>query len=92
MSEPLASRATMMTDAEISALLEQAADRGARLALERLGLHDNEAGNDIRDLRILIDGWREAKTTIAKVVVQWFTVGILGLLTINTALSLWGKK
>ena len=87
-----APRTTAMSDAEISALLEQAADRGARLALERLGLHDTEAGNDIRDLRILIDGWREVKTTIAKAVLQWFTIGVLGLLTLGMWMQFGGKK
>jgi hypothetical protein len=64
--------------ADIDALLEQAAERGARRALERLGLHDDDAGKDIRDLRTLIDGWRTAKKTVVTTVVQWLTIGLLG--------------
>ena len=63
---------------DIDALLEQAAERGARRALERLGLHDDDAGKDIRDLRTLIDGWRTAKKTVVTTVVQWLTIGLLG--------------
>jgi len=92
MADTPASRTALMSDTELTAMLEEAADRGASRALERLGLHDTEAGNDIRDLRILIDGWREAKTTIAKAVLQWFTIGVLGLLTLGMWMQLGGKK
>lgn len=77
-----------MDEKQLDLLLEQAAERGARRALERLGLHDDEAGKDIHDLRTLIDSWRDAKRTVAKAFIQWFTVGLLGLLTIGTIMQL----
>jgi hypothetical protein len=67
-----------MDATELDTLLERAAERGARRALERLGLHDDEAGKDIRDLRTLIDGWRTAKKTVITTITQWLTVGALG--------------
>lgn len=69
-----------MEAAEIALLLDQAAEKGARRALESIGLHDDQAGNDIRDLRTLIDGWREAKRTMFQTITKWFTFGVLGLL------------
>ena len=69
-----------MTQSELDHLLDQAAERGARKALERLGLHDDNAGKDIQDLRTLIDSWRTAKKTALTTIVQWTTVGILGAL------------
>jgi 2-iminoacetate synthase ThiH len=65
---------------ELSRLLDEAAEKGARRALESVGLHDEAAGNDIRDLRTLVDGWRSAKRTALEALVKWVTVGILGLL------------
>lgn len=67
-----------MTQAELDNLLEKAAERGARRALESVGLHDDAAGKDIQDLRTLIDSWRTAKKTALTTVVHWTTVGILG--------------
>jgi hypothetical protein len=81
-----------MDERQLDLLLEQAAERGARRALERLGLHDDDAGKDIRDLRTLIDGWRDAKRTVSKAIIQWATIGVLGLLTIGTLMQLTGAK
>jgi hypothetical protein len=66
-----------MENAELDALLERAAERGARRALESIGLHDDDAGKDIRDLRTLIDGWRTAKKAALTTISQWLTVGVL---------------
>jgi len=92
MADAPAPRATILSDTELDALLEQAAERGARRALERLGLHDDEAGKDIHDLRTLIDSWRDAKRTVAKAFIQWFTIGLLGLLTVGMWMQFGGKK
>jgi hypothetical protein len=70
-----------MDPVELSKLLEQAAEKGAKRALERIGLHDEDAGKDIYDLRNLIDGWRGAKKAVSSAFLQWLTVAILGLMT-----------
>lgn len=67
-------------DAETSALLDQAAERGARRALESVGLHDENAGSDIREIRGLLDSWRDAKQTAFAAVIKWVTLGFLGIL------------
>lgn len=65
---------------ELATLLDQAAEKGARRALESVGLHDNSAGNDIRELRGLLDSWRDAKKTALGAIVKWATLGFLGIL------------
>lgn len=80
-----------MTQSELDQLLDQAAERGARRALDQLGLHDDQAGADIRDLRGLIDSWRQARTTVLKTVTQWVTMGILGALAFGAWSQIRGK-
>jgi hypothetical protein len=82
---------TVHHDPEIERMLDAAAERGAKRALERLGLHDDDASKDITDLRTLIDGWRNAKSTVAKAVVNWITMGILGLLILGVYTQTKGK-
>jgi hypothetical protein len=62
---------------DIAQLLDQAAERGAKRALESIGLHDEDAGKDIHDLRSLLDGWRGTKRTIGNIALQYLTVGLL---------------
>lgn len=81
-----------MTPTEIEEMLELAAEKGARRALERVGLHDDDAGRDITDLRTLIDGWRQTKTTVAQAVTKWITMGILGALALGAWQQFGGKK
>jgi hypothetical protein len=65
---------------ELADLLDQAAEKGARRALEHVGLHDQHAGRDIQDLRTLIEGWRQAKSTVLSTIAKYVTIGLLGLL------------
>lgn len=81
-----------MTQQEIDALLDAAAERGAKRALERLGLHDEDAGNDIRDLRNLIESWRSARSTVLKTVTQWITLGVLGAIALGAWSQYTAKK
>jgi hypothetical protein len=56
-------------------------------AFKSVGLHDDDAGDDIRDLRSLITDWRETKKTIWNTVARWGTLVVLGLLTLGA----WSK-
>jgi hypothetical protein len=76
----------------INAIIEAAAERGAKRALERVGLHDDYAGKDINDLRTLIEGWRQAKQTVARTIMQAATMALLGALALGTYLQMGGKK
>ena len=77
-----------LTKPEIEALLQQAAQEGAREALTRIGLSDDTAANDVRDLRQLIDGWRDIKSTALKTVVRWCIVAILGVMSVGAYVTL----
>jgi hypothetical protein len=81
-----------MDEQQLNILLERAAERGARRALESVGLHDEEAGKDVRDLRTLIDGWRTAKKTALTTITRYITLAFLGLLMLGAWSQLTGKK
>ena len=72
-------------------LLDQAAERGARRALERVGLHDENAGRDINELRTLIDGWRQTKQTVAVTIAKYMTISLLSLLALGAYTNFKGK-
>ncbi len=55
--------------------------------LKEIGLHDDDAGNDVRDLRSLITDWRGMKKTIWQTVARAGTMFVLGLLMLGA----WNK-
>lgn len=74
-----------MADFELSdgtrALIREIAAEASKTAVEesfrRLGLHDEHAGNDVRELRDLLDNWRSAKTNLLHRLLNWvFTVAL----------------
>ena len=50
--------------AELARLLDEAAEKGAKRALASVGLHDQDAGDDVRELRGLLESWRETKKVV----------------------------
>ena len=66
-----------LTPEELEALLERSAKKGARAALEELGLHDDSAAKDIEDIRELLASWRETRKAVWSTVVKIATTGIL---------------
>jgi hypothetical protein len=74
-----------LTDAEdeerLKVLLREASEEGARKALKRIGLEDEKAFHDMRELRSLIESWRLVKKTTTQTVVRAITFAILGLIT-----------
>ena len=48
--------------------------------LKEIGLHDDDAGNDVRDLRSLITDWRGMKKVVWQTVARAGTMFVLGLL------------
>jgi hypothetical protein len=56
-------------------------------ALKEIGLHDDDAGNDVRDLRSLITDWRSIKKTIFHTIAKVGTAFVLGLLMLGA----WSK-
>ena len=54
-----------------------------RQALKEVGLADDDAGNDVRDLRSLITDWRGMKKVVWQTVAKAGTVFVLGLLMLG---------
>lgn len=79
----------LIDDPNLQALLKQAAREGAQQALREIGLHDEEAGKDINDLRDLIEGWRSLRRTVVVTFAKWITIVVLGLISIG-AYHNWG--
>ena len=77
-----------MPEEEFEQLLELAAERGAKRALADVGLVDEEAALDIRDLRSLLGALRIARHTAWQTVVRLVTTGLILALIAGVALKL----
>ncbi len=77
-----------MTDRDMERLCESAAEAGAARALETLGLGDEAARDDVRELRELLSAWRDAKQSAWKATIDWLVRGTLALLLVGIAIKL----
>ena len=68
-------------------LLDRAAERGAERVLSHLGLENGHAARDIRELRDLLDAWRDARRTAWQTVVKIATTGFLAVLLVGAAIK-----
>ena len=73
---------------EFEAILERAAERGARHALHEVGLDGEEAAHDIRELRNLLDAFNEAKKTAGLTIIKMMVTGFVMVLLAGTILKL----
>lgn len=72
----------------LRAIVEESSVLAADRVLERLGLGDAGAENDLGELRELLKAWRDAKTSAWKALVEWVIRGALALLLIGIAVRL----
>lgn len=72
----------------LRALVEEASELGAARALERLGLEDARAREDMGELRQLLAAWRDAKRGAWKAGLAWLLRGLLALLLVGLAVRL----
>lgn len=77
-----------LPEAEFEALLEQAAERGARKALADVGLEGDTAAADVRDLRSLLDAFKIVRTTALQTAVRIIVTAILALIVLGAAIRL----
>jgi predicted xylose isomerase-like sugar epimerase len=63
---------------DLVALLEDAAEKGAKRALASVGLHDDDAHADVLELRGLVEAFRTVKKSILQTVGKALTMAILG--------------
>lgn len=76
-----------MTAADLEKMMEEAANRGANRALERVGLHDESAGRDIQEIRTLLSSWRSVKSEALKSVTGMLTKTLLVALLIGLSVK-----
>ena len=69
-----------LTPDDLENMLDRAAKKGASEALRELGLQDQDAANDIRDMRGLLEAWRYTKKSIWATTVKMGTVAVLTFL------------
>ena len=77
-----------MRQEDIDELLTRAAERGAERCLAHLGLENGHAARDIRELRDLLDAWRDARHTAWQTVIKVATTGILASLLVGATIKL----
>jgi 2-iminoacetate synthase ThiH len=81
-----------MSPEVIEQMIAKAAKQGARAALESIGLHDESAGEDLKELRNLLDAWRSTKKTIWSQVVKAMTMAVLGAIAAGAFLQFKGLR
>ena len=72
----------------LRAIVEEASELGANRVLQRLGLNDAKAQDDIDELRELLGAWRAAKASAWKAAVEWIVRGAMAILLIGIAVRL----
>lgn len=72
----------------LRAIVEESSELGASRVLKRLGLGDENAQEDIDELRELLSAWRDAKASAWKAGIEWLVRGCLALLLIGIAVRL----
>ncbi len=73
---------------DLDELLIRAAEKGAERAMAALGLENGHAAKDIRDLRGLIEAWRQARQTAWQTLIKLLTTGILVALIVGASIKL----
>ena len=73
---------------DLDDLLTRAAERGAERCLAHLGLENGHAARDIRELRDLLEAWRDARHTAWQTVIKVVTTGLLTIIVVGAAIKL----
>jgi len=76
-----------ITPEELEAMLDRSAKRGAKLVLRELGLHDETAAVDIREIRSLLGTWRQTRQSVWNTFVKITTIAVFTFI----AAAVWMK-
>ena len=79
-----------MDDKQLEIIILAAAQEGAKQALKDIGLSDEEAYDDVKELRGLLDSWRATKATVGHTIARMATTALLTALAVGIYMS-WGK-
>lgn len=72
----------------LRAIVEETTEIATDRVLDRLGLADSGAENDLDELRELLQAWRDAKASVWKAFVEWLVRAVLAVLLIGIAVRL----
>ncbi len=72
----------------LRAIVEESTELAAERVLDRFGLADAGAEDDLDELRELLGAWRDAKASAWKAFVDWAVRGALAALLIGIAVRL----
>lgn len=72
----------------LRAIVQEASELGAGRMLERIGLDDATARDDVSELRELLQAWRDAKASARTAAIGWIVRGLLALLLLGIAVRL----
>lgn len=78
-----------MTDDQWKTLLEAAAEAGAKKALASVGLHDERAADDVRELRDWLGNVRTLKSEFVRAIGRAIGMSLVGALAV--AATMWVK-
>ena len=78
----------LMRREDFDELLDRAAERGAERCLASLGLENGSVARDIRELRDLLEAWRDARRTAWRTTIKVATTAILATLLVGAAIKL----
>jgi hypothetical protein len=81
-----------ITSSQLEALLERAAEAGAKRALAGVGLHDEDAAGDVRELRGLLEAYRDVKRSVWNAVLRAIGTGVLAVVGAAAAWHWWGAR
>lgn len=80
--------ALTINHSQLQKLLEEAAEKGASNALKSIGLSDENAFTDIRELRSLMTSWREVRKSALQATVKLLTTALLGALLLGLGIKI----
>lgn len=72
---------------EVKQMIKIAAEAGAKKALADIGLHDEDAGKDVEEIRGLLEAWRTAKKAAFDTIIRFFTGALLTALAVGVYLK-----
>jgi uncharacterized membrane protein YjgN (DUF898 family) len=81
-----------MTEQEIQILIDRAAKEGAKQALRDIGLSDSDAYDDVKELRSLLETWRDTKRTVGQTIARMVTTALLTALAAGVWMNWGGGK
>lgn len=80
-----------LTPEQLEDMLDRAAKRGAKEALREVGLHDEDASKDIRELRTLLDVYRDTRKGVWSTIVKFLTLAVLTFIATSVWMELGNK-